>query len=188
MLGTNLNKKPVEIAKIRLSGWIFLLPDFVSHFKDCLLPVGLMYLFCIVREVCSSATLKYFCWKRDLKKQNNSVNFRFVFFFFGNSTADCELVIRKVSKCSGALGTDLPIGVKDDAICRNLVYFSSFWIGTGLWKVYRCTHMSAVSNRVTITQRKNVSSHSYNPKLSYEEAVRDVHIPNPKLLAIFSVK
>lgn len=66
--------------------------------------------------------------KKGFKKENNSLflNFRFVFFFFGNSTADCELVIRRVSKCSGALGMDLPIGVKDDAICRNLVYLSPF--------------------------------------------------------------
>lgn len=40
--------------------------------------------------------------------------------------------------------------------------------------------MSAVSNRATVTQQKNVSFHSYNPKLYCEAAVRDVRIPNPK--------
>lgn len=37
-------------------------------------------------------------------------------------------------------------------------------------------------------QEKNVSSHSYNPKLPCEAAVRDIHRMNSKLLAIFSVK
>lgn len=37
-------------------------------------------------------------------------------------------------------------------------------------------------------QEKNMSSHSCNPKLFCEAAVRDVHSPNSKSLGIFSVK
>lgn len=55
--------------------------------------------------------------------------FFFLFFFsFGNSSADCELVVRKVSNCLDALGMELPAGVKDDALCRNAVYFCSFFM------------------------------------------------------------
>lgn len=36
-------------------------------------------------------------------------------------------------------------------------------------------------------QEKNTSSHSCNPKLSCEAVGRDGHIPNSKLLGIFSV-
>lgn len=93
-----------------------------------------------------SNSVKYFCWKRGLKKENNSVNVSII-FCFGNSTADRELDVREVSKCLSAFGTELPVGVKGNAMCRNLTFFSPLLNGSGLGKAYRCTCVSAVSSR-----------------------------------------
>lgn len=84
-----------------------------------------------------SNSVKYFCWKRGLKKENNSVNVSII-FCFGNSTADGAL---------SAFGTELPVRVKGNATCRNLTFFSPLLNGSGLGKAYRCTCVSAVSSR-----------------------------------------
>ncbi|KAK2532263.1 hypothetical protein Q9233_005279 [Columba guinea] len=64
-----------------------------------------------------------------------------------NHKPDCELDVREVSKCLSAFGMELPVGVKGNATCRNLTFFSPLLNGSGLGKAYRCTCMSAVSSR-----------------------------------------
>lgn len=146
MLGTNLNKNCWN-SKDQAQWLDFFVTRFCVQLKGLSSPSRIDVSFLhSKRGLLSSNSVKYFCfWKSGLKWENNSVNF-IIIFCFGNSTADSELVVREVSKCSSALGMELPVGVKDDAMCRNLVYFSPFLSGSGLWKVCRCTHPH-VSNR-----------------------------------------